>query len=125
MNTFSFAEKLHPFLKDADRALAENARLLEMVAQLQHELRYSQEMQDRAAERIDLLEHEKEQAITEAAALKARMRIFGDATNAIFGDIVREPAREQKVRVHQSMASPKRVDVTESPAIDFLRSIGS
>src|SRR5437899_413287 len=70
----TLSEKLAPFLQDADRALAENVELRERISQLEQHLRYSQTMQDAAADRIDVLEEETAVAQKEAALLRARMK---------------------------------------------------
>jgi hypothetical protein len=117
----SFADKLQPFLKDADRAVAENERLRQMVAQLQHELRYSQEMQDRAAEQIDAMQVELDSAHADVAMLKTRMKIFGDAASMILTDAPTGQLSGVVAQANEKRAQDRNSTIIPTSASEFLK----
>jgi DNA repair exonuclease SbcCD ATPase subunit len=137
MRQLMLSEKLQPFLEDADRALSENMRLRELVGQLQHKLRHSEQMQDAAADKIDLLEEELGVAHREVTLLKARMKIFGEAANAIITESSKEAKeayipkpREEFKPTPEQPARPVRPLLDElsdelTPSLAFLARIDS
>lgn len=129
----TLSEKIHPFLEECDRALAENARLRGDNSHLREELRVSNSMQLALADRVDTLEGQLAVAQKEAALLRARMKMFGEAATIIVDEATKEaeaafvpknreeflPTAEEPVRPVKSRAAAE-AESDEVASIAFL-----
>jgi hypothetical protein len=119
-DVISLTDHLKPFLEYCDRAIAENVRLVGLVKDLQQELRYSQDRQDRAFDRCNALEQEKEAALAEVAMLKTRMKVFGDAASMILSEAPTGQMEGVMAQANERRLQQRHADVLASPAATFL-----
>ena len=134
------SERMAPFLRECDQALFDNRRLREENDHLRNELRHSQAMQDSAADRIDVLEEEAAIIAKEVSLYRARLKMFGEAAQAIVKQVEEEakttfepkpresfqPAPGFATRPVRPIIAAAAVDDADlSPALLFLRGAGT